>query len=159
MADTQTLRGLDDVLRKLKALPPAIVSKRGGPVRKALRKGAVVVQKEWQSQIRQIVEQPDPSGYVSTGTLEKNVQVSLDSKPGRSKANEAYRVKIKRKTYPDGTKTIATARYLEFGTEDRPATPFATPGYFASRQKALDTIVTELNRGIDAIIKKLSRGA
>lgn len=45
MADTKTLHGLDDVLDTPKSLPPEIASKRGGPVKSALRKGGVVVRK------------------------------------------------------------------------------------------------------------------
>jgi HK97 gp10 family phage protein len=155
MADTQTLRGLDDVLRKLKSLPPEIVSKRGGPVKAALRKGAAVIAKEWVQQIGQVVDAPDESGYVSTGTLAKSVTVSRDPRPQLSGANERYRVHVRKRTYPDGTKTVATARYLEFGTEKRPPTPTLTPAFFAARQRALSTVVDELNKRIAAIIRKL----
>jgi HK97 gp10 family phage protein len=157
MADTQTLHGLDDVLRKLRALPPEIVSKRGGPVKAALRKGAKVIADQAVQNIEAIVQKPDEDGYVSTGTLAKSVAVSRDPKPQQSGANERYRVHVRRKAYPDGTKTIATARYLEFGTEQRPPTPWLLPAFMSKRQQALETVVTELNKGIDRIVKKLSR--
>lgn len=158
MADTQTIRGLDDVLRKLKALPPQIVSKRGGPVKSALRKGAKVIAMQAVENITNIADAPDESQYVSTGTLAKSVAVSRDPKPQKSGANERYRVHLRKRTYPDGTKTIATGRYLEFGTEKRPPTPWLLPAFMAKRQEALDTVVSELNKAIDRIIKKLSRG-
>jgi len=155
MADTQTLRGLDDVLRKLKSLPSEIVSKRGGPVKSALRKGAKVVADEWVKRIRDVVSAPEESGYVSTDTLAKAVTVSRDPRPQQSGANERYRMHVRRRTYPDGTKTIATARYLELGTELRPPTPTLTPAYFSSRQRALTTVVDELGKGIAKVIRKM----
>lgn len=158
MADTQTLHGLDDVLAKLKALPPEIVSKSGGPVKTALRKGAKVIADEAVRNIRQIVDQPDESGYVSTGLLAKSVVVRRDPRPQRSGANERFRVLLARKKYP-GRKlgTIATGRYLEFGTEQRPATPWLGPAFMAKRQEALDTVVRELLAGVDKVVRKLSR--
>lgn len=158
MADTQTLHGVDDLLRKLKALPPSIVSKRGGPVKSALRKGAKVIADQAVQNIDQIVDRPDDAGYVSTKTLAKSVAVSRDPRPQKEGANERYRVHLRKRTYPDGTKTVATGRYLEFGTEQRPPTPWLLPAFMARRQQALDTVVSELSKGIDRIIKKLSRG-
>jgi HK97 gp10 family phage protein len=161
MADTQTLHGLDDVLARLKALPPEIVSRRGGPVKSALRKGAKVIADRAVSNIRAITSQPEGEGdrYVSTDTLAKSVAVSRDPKPQQSGANERYRVHLRKRTYPDGTRTIATGRYLEFGTEMRAATPWLQPAFMEARQRALDTVVDELGKGIARAIKKHSRGA
>ncbi|WPG35135.1 HK97-gp10 family putative phage morphogenesis protein [Variovorax sp. EBFNA2] len=159
MADTETMKGLDGVLAKLKSLPPAVVSQRGGPVKTALRKGGVVIQKAAQSQIRRVTQNTEEAGYESTLTLEKAVVVRRDPNPQRSGANERYRVLVSRKKY-DGrdTKAIATGRYLEIGTEQQPAEPWMTPAYMSARQKALDTTVSELGKGIDRIVKKLEQG-
>lgn len=160
MADTRTLHGLDDVLAKLKALPPEIASKNGGPVKSALRKGGVVVQREWKANIRRVTQDTESKGYVSTKTLENAVVVRRDPNPQRSGANERYRVMISRKKYEGrDTKAIATARYLEIGTEKQPAEPTLTPAYMSSREKALATVVTELGKGVDRAIAKISRGA
>lgn len=158
MLDTQTLHGLDDVLAKLKALPPEIVSKSGGPVKTALRKGAKVIADEAVRNIRRVTQPEEGEGYVPTGFLAKSVVVRRDPKPQRSGANERYRVLLSRKKYP-GRKlgTIATGRYLEFGTEKQPAEPWMGPAYISKRQQALDTVVRELNAGIDRIVRKLSR--
>lgn len=158
--DTQTLHGVDDLLAKLKSLPPEIVSKRGGPVKSGLRKGAVVIQRAAQAKIRAIVQGPDKDGYVSTDTLAKSVAVRRDKNPGRAGANERYRVIISRSkqfTYRDNlTKAIMTARWLEYGNEKRPPTPWLTPAFFEARQDALDTTVKEIERGVERIVKKLS---
>ena len=158
--DTQTLQGLDDVLAKLRALPPEIASKRGGPVKAALRKGAVVIQKEAQANIRKVTQNTEANGYVSTKTLEKAVVVRRDPNPQKSGANERYRVMISRKKYEGSdTKAVATGRWLEFGSEHQKAEPWMTPAFMSARQKALDTVVLELNKGIDRAIKKISKGA
>lgn len=68
--DTQTLHGLDDILAKLKSLPPEIASKRGGGlVGKALRKGAVVIQKAAKANVRKVTSNTEAAGYASTRTL------------------------------------------------------------------------------------------
>lgn len=163
--DTQILHGVDDLLAKLKSLPPEIVSKRGGPVKSGLRRGAVVIQRAAQAKIRSIVQGPDNDNYVSTDLLAQSVVVRRDSNPRRSGANERYRVLISRSrkfTYPSTIgaeqeiKTIMTARWLEFGTEKRPPTPWMTPAFFESRQEALDTTVREIERGVERVIKRLS---
>ena len=156
MADTQYLHGLDDTLRKLQALPKEISGKRGGPVLAALKKGAKVIQRQAIANLEANADKAD--GYANTGTLAKSVAIGRDPKPEKSGANERVRVFVRRKTYPDGTKTIATARYLEFGTEKQKAKPWLQPAYMSERQKALETVVSELNKGIDKIIKKLSKG-
>jgi len=167
MADTQTLKGLDDVLDKLKRLPPEIVSKNGGPVRLALMKGAKVIVAEWQAQIQRVIDESNVGGEPtdSTGLLKSSVGFTRDGKPQRHRANERYVVRIRNKKYPntkdgkDGkpVTTSQVARLLEYGTEKMQAKPWATPGYMASRQRALNTVVSELNAGIDRVIKKLSR--
>jgi HK97 gp10 family phage protein len=154
MADTQTLHGLDDVLRKLKALPPEIVSKRGGPVKAALRKGAKVISAQAVENINALA---DISPYENTGILADAVTVSRDPNPQKSGANERYRVHLRRKKHPNGVTAVAAGRYLEFGTEKRQPTPWLLPAFMSKRQQALDTVVSELNKAIDRIIKKLSR--
>lgn len=163
--DSQVLHGVDDLLAKLKALPPEIVSKRGGPVKSGLRKGAVVIQRAAQAKIRAIVQKPEDSGYVSTDLLAQSVVVRRDSRPDRAGANERYRVLISRGRkfiYPETLnesheiRAIMTARYLEFGTEQRAPTPWMTPAYFESRQDALNTTITEIQKGVERIIRRMS---
>ena len=159
MTDTRTLHGLDDVLAKLKALPPEIVSKRGGPVAVALRKGGNVIQKEARANIRKVTQDTEASGYASTKTLEKAVVVRRDPNPKRAGANERYRVLISRKKYEGrDTKAVATGRYLEYGTEHQKAEPWMTPAFMSSKERALATVVDELNKGIAKVIAKVSKG-
>lgn len=159
MADTRTLHGLDDVLDKLRALPPEIASKRGGPVKAALRKGAVVIQKAAQENVRRVTQNTEEAGYASTKTLEKAIVVRRDPNPQRSGANERYRVLISRKKYEGrDTKAVATGRYLEIGTEHQKAEPWMTPAYMSAREKALSTVEQELIKGVNRAIAKVSKG-
>lgn len=165
MADTRTLHGLDDILSKLKSLPPEIASKNGGPVKSALRKGGVVVQRAAQAAIRRVVRNTEAEGYVSTQVLEKAIVVRRDSNPQRSGANERYRVLIARgRKYGDRVNkgkpvtAVMTGRWLEAGTEEQPAEPWMTPAYFESRERALNTVVVELGKGVNRAIAKISRG-
>lgn len=124
MADTRTLRGLDDVMSKLRALPAEVVSKNGGPVKSALRKGGVVIQKAAQENIRRVVSNTVAAGYTSTKVLEKSIVVRRDPNPQRSGASERYRVMIARGRKYEGRTNkgkpltaIMTGRWLEFGDE------------------------------------------
>lgn len=163
--DTQTLHGLDDVLAKLKALPPEIVSKGGGPVRLALMKGAKVIAEEWRANVQRIIDEPNVGGVPaeSSGLLKKSITVTRDSRPQRSRANERYVVRVRKKIYPrssgddDPVTTSQVARLLEYGTEKMQAKPWAAPGYLAKRQEALDTVVRELLAGVDRAVRKVSR--
>lgn len=166
MADTQTVHGLDGVLERMRSLPPAIVSKRGGMVAPALRKGGVVIQKEAQSNVRAVTRDTEAAGYVSTDVLAKAIVVRRDPNPQRSGAAERYRVLIARgRKYGDRVNkgkpltAVMTGRWLELGTEDQPAEPWLTPAYMSTRQRALDTVVTELGKGLQRAIKKAEQGA
>lgn len=164
--DTRTLHGLDDVLARLKALPPEIVSKRGGPVGAGLRKGAQVIQRQAKLNVLAITRDSVAAGYVPTKTLHDAVVVRRDPRPQLSGANEKYRVVVARSRKYEGrlnTKgkqltAIMTGRWLEIGTEDQRAEPWLTPAYMSQREKALDTVVTEISKGIDRIVRKLSKG-
>lgn len=164
------VEGLKGVIDTLKQLPPEVVSKRGGPVRAALRKAAVVIQKQEIENLQAIILEPNKdSSDRSTGLLEKNIVVSRSR--FRNGANgERYLVRVRRKVYPGqapksnrrqkGAKNVVTsqvARLLEYGTVRRTPRPFIRPAFDAKKQEAVDTFVTETNKGIERIVKKLER--
>jgi len=69
-------------------------------------------------------------------------------------------VLISRKKYEGrDTKAVATGRYLEFGTEHQKAEPWMTPAFMSSKERALQTVVDELLKGIEKAIAKVSKGA
>ena len=93
------LLGMDGVLETLKSLPPEVVSKRGGPVKLALAKGARLIRDQAQTNLRAAIAK---NGDVSTGLLEKNVIASRGKEPAGGKG-ERYLVRVRRKAY-DGNK-------------------------------------------------------
>jgi len=155
--------GLDDVVRRLKALG-AEASKRGGPVRSAVRKGAVVIQKEMQANVRRIVATPNAGGGdKSTGLLEKSI------KPMRAKARrdgtkgETFIVTVpKRARYPVDSRTpsgvgVATVgRMLEYGTPKRQPMPWARPAYHTKKGEAVEAMTADVLKGIEKLERKLS---
>ena len=152
--------GLDGVLDTLKSLPAEVVSKRGGPVRAALRKGAVVIQKQEKANLQAVtVNAEDPNKAASTGLLLKNVVVTRGKAPSSGKG-ERYLVRVKRRVYARiGSKpvtTLKTAQLLEYGSSQQPAEPWIRPAFQAKAEEAIKTVESELLRSIDRIVKKLA---
>jgi len=149
------LEGLDGVLKTLKSLPPEIVSKRGGPVKLALAKGARVIASEVKKNLRSVIKTDE-----STGFLLKNIIVSRGKEP-KGTRGERYLVRVKRKTYPDRegkpVNTLKTAHILEYGSEKQTATPFIRPAAISKYQEAITTISTDLVKRLDKIVANLAR--
>lgn len=154
------ISGLDGILETLKSLPKEVVSKRGGPVKLALAKGARLIRDEAKKNLRAQIAM---DGDESTGLLEKNVIASRGKAPASGKG-ERYLVRVKRKTYPgrrlrsrDGIATTRkTAMWLEYGTEDQPATPWLRPAVRNKGQETINVITHDLKRRIDIEVKKLA---
>lgn len=159
------MHGLDGVLDTLRSLPPELVSKRGGPVRAALRKGALVILAKAKTNLQASVSTPGKTGKNhSTGLLIKNLVVTRGKKPKGSNG-ERFLVRVRRKKYPNksgeshgslATTTLAAANLLEYGSSQQPAEPWIRPAYEAKKQEALDTVEAEMIRGIDRIVKRLA---
>lgn len=162
--ETVTIEGLDDVLRRLKALG-AEASKRGGPVRAAVRKAAVVIVKEAQANVRKIVAEPNVTeGDPSTGLLEKSI-APFRSKPQAGERGETFVVTVKRGAkYSDERirgklKTArVTGQRLEYGTGQTPEPkPWLRPAFHAKKNEAAIVMRDEVLKGIEKLEKKLSR--
>lgn len=156
------ITGLDGVLDMLRRLPPEVVSKRGGPVRAALRKAAVVIQKPAVANLARVTANATTDEKrQNTGLLEKSVVVTRGKAPFDGNG-ERYLVRVKRKTYTrSGGKpvtTLKTAQLLEYGSSKQPAEPWLRPAFNANAEKAIYTFETSLLRSIDLIVKKLSKG-
>lgn len=154
MAELVHIKGLDGILKTLKALPPEIVSKRGGPVRAALRKAAAVVQKEAQENVDRLVQ--DGETAESTGTLRKALIVSR-KKPGNFKG-ERFWLRIKRGAKnPKGVTANTYGGALEFGDDRAPAKAWMRKAWEAKKEQALDTFLREIPKAIDAAIKRAKK--
>lgn len=155
--------GLDGVLDMLKKLPPEVVSKNGGPVRSALRKGALVIQKQELINLQAVISQShDEDERQSTGLLMKNVIVTRGKAPREGKG-ERFIIKVKRVVYQrknnekGKTTTWKTARLLEYGSSKQPPRSWIRSAAASKAQEAVNVTSAELVKRINAIVKKLAR--
>lgn len=170
MQGTVKLEGLDGVYGMLMSLPKELVSKRGGPVRAALRKGAVVIQKKAIQKLNVVTSNATEEGKrVSTGLLAQNVVVTRGKAP-LSGNGERYLVRVRRKSYnraaerkAEGKRakrsvavtTPQTARLLEYGSSKQPAEPWLRPAFQETAVEAIRAVETELAKGVDRIAQRL----
>ena len=151
------LQGLDGVLDTLRSLPPEVVSKRGGPVKLALAKGARLIRDQAKANLR---AQIAVNGDVSTGLLEQNIIASRGKPPIGSKG-ERYLVRVRRKSYPKkGGQTVTTrktASLLEYGSSHQPATPWLAPALKQKGGEAINVITADLQRRIEQTVRKLAQ--
>lgn len=151
------IEGAAGIIETLKSLPPEVVSKRGGPVKLALAKGARLLRDEAKKNLRVQIAR---NGDESTGLLEKNVIASRGKAPFGGRG-ERYLVRVKRKTYPDRTgkpvTTLKTANLLEYGSVTQPATPWLRPAFMAKRTQVVDVVIADLRRRIDLVVRKLAQ--
>ena len=152
------IKGLDGVLDTLRSLQKEVVSKRGGPVRAALRKGAMVIHRQELANLAAVTANATDEGVrESTGFLAKNVVVTRGKEPTGSKG-EWYLVRVRRKGYPSrkGVSTLKTAQLLEYGSSKQPAEPWIRPAFLSRAREAIQTTERELLAGIDRIVRKLA---
>lgn len=154
------LRGVEGVLKTLKSLPPEIVSKRGGPAKLALAKGARMLRDQVKANLAAAIAQ---GGNESTGLLAANIIASRGKPPFDGKG-ERYLVRVRRKAYP-GRKPetrggVATVRksmaLLEYGSSRQRATPVMRPAIIQKGQQVINVVTEDLLRRVDAVVKKLA---
>lgn len=149
-----TLTGVDGLLKTLKSLPPEIVSKRGGPVKLALAKGARFLRDKAKANLTSQIAR---NGDESTGLLLQNVIASRGKAPFDAKG-ERYLVRVKRKSYNKSkATTLQTANLLEYGSEHQPATPWLRPALNAHGRETINVVVNDLKNRIDKVIAKLAQ--
>lgn len=154
------IKGLNGVLDTLRSLPPELVSKRGGPVLAALRKGARVIDAQRKANLQAVTANTTDSGKrESTGHLMKQLVVSRGKPPSDGKG-ERVLLRVRRKAYPDRNgKTVtslAAANLLEYGSSTQPAEPWIRPAFQSRAREAINVTRDELLRRIDVIVRKLA---
>lgn len=174
------LQGVDGIIATLNSLPPEIVSKRGGLVRAALRKGAMVIVKQARANFRLAVAQPGKTGItISSGFTEKNI-VAKRKRVTAGQNGERYIVSVNYKEHPSGNlskrksrraadskrrarKRTATmihtndiAYMMEYGTVNQQAIPWLRPAFLAKGEEAINVVTADLTRRIDLVVKKLA---
>lgn len=165
MADQFKLRvrGIDEALSLLQSLPAELVSKRGGPVKSALRKGAVVLFKQAKANLQASVQASSSDDVArSTGLLVKNLVVTRGKRP-TSGNGERYLVRVRRKSYPRPGKervtTLKSAQLLEYGSSAQPAEPWLRPAFESRKAEAAQVVQVELVKGLDRIVTKYLKGS
>lgn len=153
------LSGLNGVLATLQQLPPEVVSKRGGVVKTALRKGAQVILREAALNLARATNTLAADGDTqSTGLLQKNLVATRGKAPSGGKG-ERYLVRVRKKSYQrkgEPVTTLKTAQLLEYGSSKQPAEPWIRPAFSAKAAQAITTIAAEMIRGVDRAVKKLA---
>lgn len=154
------MTGLDGVMKTLKSLPAEVVSKRGGPVKAALRKGARVIFAQAKQNLQSVTSNAtDDNKRYSTGLLLKNLVVTRGKKPNGTRG-ERYLVRVRRKSYQrkgQSFTTLGTANLLEYGSVKQPMEPWLRPAFQAKAEAAIRTTETELIRQLDKVVKKLAQ--
>lgn len=159
MAELQYVKGLEGLLDTLKSLPPEIVSKGGGPVRVSARKASQVFQKAYQENIRAIVDEPNKDGSTpdNSGSWEKAVIVSR-RKPRPGFKGEIFSTRLKRGAKaPSGESVNKYAGVNEFGDETHSALAPMRKAFETSKDQALSTFVTEMDKRVEAAAKKTKK--
>lgn len=170
---TFKINGIDNVLNLLRALPVEVTAKNGGPVRKALRKGAVVIQKAEIANLQAVTSNATKEDIrLSTGLLMKNVVVTRGKAPADGKG-ERMLVRVKRKTYQraaernaQGKKakraaavtTLQTAQLLEYGSSKQTPEPWIRPAFENKAQTAIVTVVSSLVADLERLAAKYLKG-
>lgn len=155
------IEGADRIMGMLRSLPAEVVSKRGGPVKNALRRGARVIQRQVVANLQASLNATSDEGErYSTGLLLKNVVVTRGKEPVGVRG-ERFLVRIRRKSYPDrGGKPVTTQRtagFKEYGTEKQPAEPFIRPAAQQRAAEAITVATSTLLADLDKIATRLMR--
>jgi hypothetical protein len=157
---TVRIDGIDNVLNLLSGLPKEVVSKRGGPVLRALRAGARVIQKEAALNLARNVNAFDDDGdRQSTGLLLKNLVVTRGKEPTGSRG-ERMLVRVRRKSYQrkgEPVTTLKTAQILEYGSSQQPAEPWIRPAFNSKAMQAINVTIDALLKDLDRIVRKLGK--
>ena len=147
--------GAADIMRLLHELPYEMVSKRGGPVKLALAKGARIVRDQAKANLQAAIAL---NGDQSTGLLLKNV-ISSRGKPPIGSRGERYLVRVRRKAYPnrDDVSVRKTANLLEYGSSQQPATPWLRPAVQSKGQEVIEVMTADLLRRLELLVTRLAR--
>lgn len=157
-------KGADEALAKMRNLAPNLI-KSG--MKRAVRKGAVVVQKAAKANALKI---DDPE---TKNNIARNIAVQYSGPLSKREKGVAYRVGVlggARRLYANnkanrrkgivGQETGGTGgstwywRFIELGTSKMRARPFMVPALTANVDRATSAIVSELGPALDRAVQK-----
>lgn len=150
------IHGIDGVLSTLEALPAEVVSKRGGPVKLALAKGARLLRDQAKDNFRRSVAQ---GGADSTETTVESIVASRGKAPVGTKG-ERQLVRVKRRSYINAkgakTTTLRAAQLMEYGSATQPARPWLRPAVQRRGSQIIDVVSEDLLKRLYQITKRLA---
>ncbi|SMR69251.1 MULTISPECIES: hypothetical protein [Stenotrophomonas] len=150
------LHGLDGVLSILEALPAEVVSKRGGPVKLALAKGARLLRDHAKDNFRRSVAE---GGGDTTGTTVEHIVASRGKAPVGTKG-ERQLVRVKRRSYINAngakTTTLRAAQLMEYGSASQPARPWLRPAVQRRGSQVIDVVTEDLLKRLEQVTKRLA---
>lgn len=145
--------GLEQTVRRLKALPRELSGTKGGPIRKAAFEGAGVILREAKSrapEANQVIERK--FGDIQPGTLKRAIIRRRHPNPrkydGRPRPTEVYRVGA-------DNKKAWWWWWIEAGTAKMPAQPYLRTAAADKFDDALRIFSKHLKLAIDKIEAKL----
>lgn len=151
-----SITGALAILNLLHSLPGEVVSKRGGPVRASLAKGARFLRDKERTNLQAVLDPEDES----TGLLAENIIASRGKAPSDGNG-ERYLVRVKRKMYPgrkgEQVSTLKSAQLKEYGSSQQPARSFIRRTVQESGGQAINIVVDDLATRLDRIVKKLAQ--
>lgn len=141
MAETVKLEGLNDIAKKLKALPVKLQRK---VLTKSLRAGS-----------RLIVSDAKRRVPKDTGKLKRNIATRVRRKG--SKGERALQVYVRRRGKKEDPKNAFYWTFLEFGTRYISPRPFLRPAFEANKTEAVRRISAAMGPLLKTEVDKLSR--
>ena len=151
------VEGLDGVIAVLQSLPAEVVSKKGGPVKLALAKGARMLRDAARLKMAEAIAQ---NGSDSTGTTLASL-VATRGRIGGGLKGEKYLLRVKKRDFINArgikTSTLMTANLLEYGSKHQPATPWLRPVAQENAQRIVTTVNADMVRRVDLLVNKLAR--
>lgn len=171
------IEGAAGIIETLNSLPPEVVSKRGGPVRAALAKGARVMRDAAKANFRAAVALPGKTGVTdSTGFTEDQIIVkrvrmkwikgekyiiTVRPKPHPSgnllKSAKPYKRALKKTTKDRAIRANDIAFIMEYGSANQPATPWLRPTFQAKAPEIINIVTADLLRRVNRIVRKLAQ--
>lgn len=150
------IEGVAGLLQTLQSLPPEVVSKRGGPVKLALAKGARMLRDQAKDNFRRSAA---VGGADSTDTTVNSIIASRGKAPTGTKG-ERQLVRVKRKAFVNAhgakTTTRKAAQLMEYGSARQPAIPWLRPAVQRRGSQIIDTITEDLLKRLNQITKRLA---
>jgi HK97 gp10 family phage protein len=134
-----TVDGVEEVVRKLQSIEPKLQKQA---LRKAVREGAKVIQREAEANVP-----------VDTGQLREAIKIRAPKK--RKKGRISTLVQVGKGDFRGDTFYGAM---IEYGTSKMPARPFMTPAYESKGEAAKNVAVAEIEKALDRIIRGMSIG-